>query len=114
MVSLFKKIIGSRNYRLLKQYRKQVVQINALEPAIAALSDDELQAKTVEFRQRYADGKSLNSMLAEAFAGVREASRRGFGMRHVDVQMLGAHASVKRKNGRVSNEEDTSGKRARR
>ncbi|MDN5842290.1 MAG: preprotein translocase subunit SecA [Alcaligenaceae bacterium] len=92
MVSLFKKIIGSRNDRLLKQYRKQVVQINALEPTIAALSDDELQAKTVEFRQRYADGKSLNSMLAEAFAVVREASKRVFGMRHFDVQMLGAIA----------------------
>ncbi|CAM5781523.1 preprotein translocase subunit SecA [Castellaniella caeni] len=92
MVSLLKKIIGSRNDRLLKQYRKQVAQINALESSIQALSDDELQAKTQEFRQRLADGKSLNSLLPEAFAVVREASKRVFGMRHFDVQMLGAIA----------------------
>ncbi|MGB3423052.1 MAG: preprotein translocase subunit SecA [Castellaniella sp.] len=92
MVSLLKKILGSRNDRLLKQYRKQVAQINALEPSVQALSDDELKAKTDEFRQRIADGKSLNSLLPEAFAVVREASRRVFGMRHFDVQMLGAIA----------------------
>jgi len=92
MVSLLKKIIGSRNDRLLKQYRKQVAQINALEPSIQALSDDALKAKTDEFRQRLADGKSLNSLLPEAFAVVREASKRVFGMRHFDVQMLGAIA----------------------
>ncbi|MGB6008010.1 preprotein translocase subunit SecA [Castellaniella sp.] len=92
MVSLLKKIIGSRNDRLLKQYRKQVVQINALEPSVQALSDDELKAKTAEFRQRIADGKSLNSLLPEAFAVVRESSKRVFGMRHFDVQMLGAIA----------------------
>ncbi|MHA3903829.1 preprotein translocase subunit SecA [Castellaniella sp. WN] len=92
MVSLLKKIIGSRNDRLLKQYRKQVAQINAIEPSMQALSDDALKAKTDEFRQRIADGKSLNSLLPEAFAVVREASRRVFGMRHFDVQMLGAIA----------------------
>ncbi|WP_323016959.1 preprotein translocase subunit SecA [Castellaniella sp.] len=92
MVSLLKKIIGSRNDRLLKQYRKQVAQINALEPSLQALSDEDLQAKTAEFRQRIADGKSLNSLLPEAFAVVREASKRVFGMRHFDVQMLGAIA----------------------
>ncbi|MFV0282605.1 MAG: preprotein translocase subunit SecA [Castellaniella sp.] len=92
MVSLLKKIIGSRNDRLLKQYRKQVTQINALEPSMQALSDDELKAKTDEFRQRIADGQSVNSLLPEAFAVVREASRRVFGMRHFDVQMLGAIA----------------------
>ncbi len=92
MVSLLKKIIGSRNDRLLKQYRKQVAQINALEPSMQALSDDALKAKTDEFRQRIADGKSVNSLLPEAFAVVREASRRVFGMRHFDVQMLGAIA----------------------
>ncbi|CDM25770.1 preprotein translocase subunit SecA [Castellaniella defragrans] len=92
MVSLLKKIIGSRNDRLLKQYRKQVAQINALEPSMQALSDDALKAKTGEFRQRIAEGKSLNSLLPEAFAVVREASRRVFGMRHFDVQMLGAIA----------------------
>ncbi len=92
MVSLLKKFIGSRNDRLLKQYRKQVAQINALEPSVQALSDEALQAKTDEFRQRIADGKSLNSLLPEAFAVVREASKRVFGMRHFDVQMLGAIA----------------------
>ncbi len=92
MVSLLKKIIGSRNDRLLKQYRKQVAQINALEPSMQALSDDALKAKTDEFRQQIAAGKSLNSLLPEAFAVVREASRRVFGMRHFDVQMLGAIA----------------------
>lgn len=92
MVSIFKKILGSRNDRLLKVYRKQLNQINALEPAMQALSDDELKAKTQEFRERIAAGKSLNSLLPEAFAVVREASSRVFGMRHFDVQMLGAMA----------------------
>jgi len=92
MVSLLKKIIGSRNDRLLKQYRKQVVQINALEPSMAGLSDADLKAKTNEFRQRLADGKSLDSLLPEAFAVVREASKRVFGMRHFDVQLIGAIA----------------------
>jgi preprotein translocase subunit SecA len=92
MVSLLKTIIGSRNDRLLKQYRKQVAQVNALEPAMQGLSDEELKAKTTEFRQRIADGKSLNSLLPEAFAVVREASKRVFGMRHFDVQLIGAIA----------------------
>jgi len=90
MVSLLKKLIGSRNDRILKQYRKQVAQINALEPAMVALSDEQLQAKTDEFRSRYQAGASLDSLLVEAFAVVREASKRVFGMRHFDVQMLGA------------------------
>ncbi|HUG59029.1 MAG TPA: hypothetical protein VL002_12405, partial [Candidimonas sp.] len=60
MVSLLKKLIGSRNDRILKQYRKQVAQINALEPKVAALSDDELTGKTAEFRQRIADGATLD------------------------------------------------------
>ena len=92
MVSLFKKLIGSRNDRLLKQYRKQIVQINALEPTFEALPDTELQAKTDEFRQRLADGATLDSILVEAFAVVREGSKRVFGMRHFDVQLLGAIA----------------------
>ena len=92
MVSLLKKLIGSRNDRLLRQYRKQVSQINALEPEYAALSDDALKGKTAEFRQRLADGKSLDGLLPEAFAVVREASKRVFGMRHFDVQLLGAIA----------------------
>jgi preprotein translocase subunit SecA len=92
MVSLLKKLIGSRNDRLLKQYRKQVAQINALEPAMQGLSDEALAAKTQELRQRVQDGASLNSLLPEAFAVVREAGVRVFGMRHFDVQMLGAIA----------------------
>jgi len=92
MVSLLKKLIGSRNDRILKQYRRLVVRINAQEPALAALSDDELKAKTDEFRQRYQAGASLDDLLVEAFAVVREASKRVFGMRHFDVQMLGAIA----------------------
>ncbi|MGE8515541.1 MAG: preprotein translocase subunit SecA [Alcaligenes nematophilus] len=99
MVSLLKKLIGSRNDRLLKQYRKQVAQINALEPTIQGLSDEALAAKTQELRQRVQDGASLNSLLPEAFAVVREAGVRVFGMRHFDVQMLGAIALH---NGKIS------------
>ena len=92
MVSLRKKLIGSRNDRILKQYRKQVAQINALEPSLEALDDAQLAAKTTEFRQRLSEGASLDSLLPEAFAVVREASKRVFGKRHFDVQMLGAIA----------------------
>ncbi|MGV0953993.1 MAG: preprotein translocase subunit SecA [Fluviibacter sp.] len=86
---LLKSIIGSRNDRLLKTYRKQVVRINALEPAMAALSDEALQAKTAEFRTRLAAGETLDALLPEAFAVVREASKRVLGMRHFDVQLVG-------------------------
>jgi len=92
MVSLLKKLIGSRNDRILKKYRRMVTQINALESSLAALSDDELKAKTDEFRQRYQGGASLDDLLVEAFAVVREASKRVFGMRHFDVQLLGGIA----------------------
>ena len=87
--NLAKKILGSRNDRLLKQYRKEVSRINALEPQIQALSDTELQAKTAEFKQRLADGEKLDSLLVEAFAVCREASLRVLGMRHFDVQLIG-------------------------
>ena len=87
--NLAKKILGSRNDRLLKQYRKEVSRINALEPQIQALSDTELQAKTAEFKQRLADGEKLDSLLIEAFAVCREASLRVLGMRHFDVQLIG-------------------------
>lgn len=92
MVSLLRKLFGSRNDRLLKQYRKQVAQINALEADYEALSDEALQAKTDEFRQRLDSGKSLNSLLPEAFAVVREGAKRVYAMRHFDVQMLGGIA----------------------
>lgn len=89
LTNLAKKVFGSRNDRLLKQYRKTVSKINDLEPEIKALSDDELKAKTPEFKQRIADGESLDSILPEAFAVCREASRRVLGMRHFDVQLIG-------------------------
>ena len=86
---LLKKIFGSRNDRLIKQYSQTVQRINALESSIAALSDTQLQAKTDEFRQRHAAGEALDALLPEAFAVVREASKRVLGMRHFDVQMIG-------------------------
>ncbi|MCB1788235.1 MAG: preprotein translocase subunit SecA [Chromatiaceae bacterium] len=86
---LVKKIFGSRNERLVKRMLKSVEQINALEPAMQALSDEELVAKTTEFRQRIAEGTSTDALLSEAFAVVREAGRRVLGMRHFDVQMIG-------------------------
>lgn len=89
MFSLLKKIFGSRNDRTLKQLRKQVAQINALEPQMQALSDAELRAKTDSFRERIRAGTKLDQLLPEAFAVVREASVRVFGMRHFDVQMIG-------------------------
>ena len=89
MASFLTKIFGSRNVRLIKQYRRKVAVINKLEPEIKALSDEQLKAKTAEFRQRLADGASLDSLLPEAFAVVREASFRVLGMRHFDVQLIG-------------------------
>ena len=86
---LLKSIFGSRNDRLLKTYRKQVERINALEPSMEALSDEALQAKTTEFRTRLAGGETLDALLPEAFAVVREASKRVLGMRHFDVQLVG-------------------------
>jgi preprotein translocase subunit SecA len=86
---LLKKVFGSRNDRLIKQYAQTVKRINAFEPAIEALSDEALRAKTDEFRQRHVDGETLDTLLPEAFAVVREAGRRELGMRHFDMQMVG-------------------------
>jgi preprotein translocase subunit SecA len=86
---LLKKIFGSRNDRLIKQYAQTVKRINALEPTLQALTDEQLRAKTDEFRQRHANGESLDDLLPEAFAVVREAGKRELGMRHFDVQMIG-------------------------
>ena len=86
---LLKKIFGSRNDRLIKQYSQNVTKINAFEPALEALSDEQLRAKTDEFRARLAKGDALDSLLPEAFAVVREAGKRVLGMRHFDVQMIG-------------------------
>jgi len=86
------KIFGSRNDRLLKQYRKTVSRINAMEPEYEKLSDEQLKAKTQEFKERVAKGASLDDILPEAFAVVREGSKRIMKMRHFDVQMLGGMA----------------------
>ncbi len=86
------RLFGSRNDRLLKQYRKTVERINALEPQFETLSDDALRAKTQEFKERIGRGESLDDILPEAFATVREGSKRVMKMRHFDVQMLGGMA----------------------
>ena len=89
ITGFLKKIFGSRNDRLIKQYSQTVVRINALEPAISQLSDEALTAKTDEFRSRHAKGETLDALLPEAFAVVREAGRRVLGMRHFDMQLIG-------------------------
>ncbi|MDT3678300.1 MAG: preprotein translocase subunit SecA [Burkholderiaceae bacterium] len=89
MQNYLTRIFGSRNQRLLKSYRKTVAQINALEPQIQALGDEQLAGKTVEFRQRIEAGETLDALLPEAFAVCREAARRALGMRHFDVQLVG-------------------------
>ncbi|MBF6058584.1 MULTISPECIES: preprotein translocase subunit SecA [Thiomicrorhabdus] len=90
--NIFKKLFGSRNERMLKNYRKTVQKINALEAELEALSDEELRQKTDFFKSELAAGKSLDDILPEAFAVVREAGKRVFGMRHYDVQMIGGMA----------------------
>jgi preprotein translocase subunit SecA len=87
--NLLKSLFGSRNDRLLKQYRQNVIAINALETQIQSLTDDELRAKTIEFKQRVQDGETLDSLLSEAFAVVREGGKRALQMRHFDVQLIG-------------------------
>ncbi|MGJ7095230.1 preprotein translocase subunit SecA [Vibrio hannami] len=89
ITKLLTKVIGSRNDRTLRRLRKIVKQINNYEPDFEALSDEELKAKTAEFRERLEKGETLDQMLPEAFATVREASKRVFGMRHFDVQLIG-------------------------
>uniref|UniRef100_UPI00333F51B4 DEAD/DEAH box helicase n=1 Tax=Methylibium sp. TaxID=2067992 RepID=UPI00333F51B4 len=86
---LLTSIFGSRNERLLKQYRRVVDQINALEPQFEQFGDDELRAKTEAFKQRVTDGETLDQLLPEAFAVVREGSKRALKMRHFDVQLIG-------------------------
>ena len=83
------KIFGSRNDRLLKKYRHTVAKINALEAGLEQLSDEALRAKTEAFKQRVSQGESLDNLLPEAFAVVREGSKRVMKMRHFDVQLLG-------------------------
>lgn len=90
--NLLTKLFGSRNDRLLKQYRRVVVQINAFEARLEQLSDEQLRAKTQEFRDRLAKGEAPDDLLPEAFAVVREASKRVMKMRHFDVQLMGGMA----------------------
>jgi preprotein translocase subunit SecA len=89
VTGILRKVFGSRNDRLLRTYAKTVTEINGHEGAMVALSDEALQAKTGEFKQRLAAGESLDDLLPEAFAVVREGSRRALGMRHFDVQLIG-------------------------
>lgn len=89
---LLKKVFGSRNDRLLKQYRATVNKINALEPEYQKLDDEQLRGKTAEFKTRVENGETLDSLLPEAFAAVREAAVRVHGMRHYDVQLIGGMA----------------------
>ncbi len=92
LVNIFKSIFGSRNDRIIKKYRKLVRKINALEANLINLSDEALKEKTNEFKTRYTQGQDLDSMLPEAFAVCREASRRIMNMRHFDVQLMGGIA----------------------
>ncbi len=87
--TVFKKLFGSRNDRLVKQYAQKVKVIAALEPTMQALTDEQLTAKTEEFKKRYQAGETLDQLLPEAFAVVREGSRRVLNMRHFDVQLIG-------------------------
>ena len=86
---LLAKVIGTQNERELKRLYPRVAEINALEPSIKALTDAQLREKTVEFRKRIADGETVDDLLVEAFAVVREAGRRVLNMRHFDVQLIG-------------------------
>ena len=86
---LTKMFFGSRNQRIIKKYRKTVLEINEFEPEYERLSDEQLQAKTEEFKERSAKGETLDDLLVEAFSVVREASKRTIGLRHFDVQMIG-------------------------
>jgi preprotein translocase subunit SecA len=90
VAKLFRKLFGSRNDREIKRYFKTVANINTLEGALQELTDQEIQSKTDELKQQVKDGKTLEAILPEAFATVREASRRVMGMRHFDVQLVGA------------------------
>ena len=89
MLNVVKKVFGTENDRKLKKLRPIVSKINALEPQFVALSDKQLKAKTGEFKQRLADGETLDDLMVEAFATVREAAKRTLGQRHYDVQLIG-------------------------
>src|SRR3990167_10333759 len=90
--SVYEGVFGSHNSQILKQYQKVVEQINALEAEFSVLSDDALKAKTPEFKKRLTEGETVNDILPEAFATVREAAKRVSSMRHFDVQLIGGMA----------------------
>ena len=92
ITNILTRIFGSRNERLLKTYAQAVREINALEPAMAALSDEGLRAKTAELKAKVAEGATLDDVLPDAFAVVREAGKRTLSMRHFDVQLIGGIA----------------------
>src|SRR6478672_5958071 len=87
--NLLKKVVGDPHAREIKQYREVVEEINALEPEMKRLTDEQLRAKTAEFKKRLKDGEDLDDIMSEAFAVVREASIRTTGLRHFDEQMIG-------------------------
>ena len=89
MANWLTRLFGSRNQRVIGGYSKLVSRIGALEASLTSLSDDQLKAKTAEFRDRLAKGATLDDLLPEAFATVREAAKRALGMRHFDVQLIG-------------------------
>ena len=89
LTNIVKRIFGSRNERILRRLYQQVARINALEADFKALSDEGIKAKTAQFKERFANGESLDSLLPEAFAAAREASARTLGLRHFDVQLIG-------------------------
>ena len=88
------KVIGTQNERELKRLRPFVGQIGALEPGLQSLTDEQLRAKTTEFRRRFAEGATVDELLVEAFAVVREGGRRVLRMRHFDVQLIGGMCSI--------------------
>ena len=94
VATLVRRLVGSANDRYLKRLGKTVDAINALEPDLEALSDADLRARTDTFRRRVSDGETLDDVLVEAFATVREAAKRTLGQRHFDVQLLGGVATV--------------------
>ena len=89
MLGFIQKLLGNKNAKEIKRIRSIVEEINGLEPSLLSLSDTSLRAKTEEFKERLAKGETLDDILPEAFAVVREASKRVLGMRHFDVQMIG-------------------------
>ena len=90
--TIVKKFVGSRNDREVKKIEPIIQKVNALEPQTSSLTNEQLQAKTAEFKQRFANGESLEDLLPEAFAVVREAGKRILNMRHFDVQLIGGYA----------------------